>query len=105
MNLLELITRLVEPSSRAAFFRDHDVDTASEHLSVYMRGAPGLETEIALLGVEETDEVIDYYKDGTHWVNFLPLYMVEEWVEGGVEAHKSPEEMAARVLEYVRDDA
>lgn len=79
MNLLELTIQLTEPHSLNAFFLDHGVDTASEHLSLYMHGAPGLETAIALLGVEESDEVMDYYKDGTHWVNFLPLYMVRRW--------------------------
>ena len=105
MNLLELIIQVADPRLRDAFFLDHGVDTASEHLSVYMRGASGLETDIALLGVEETDEVMDYHKDGAHWVNFLPLYMVEEIVEGGLVAHKSPVEIATRVLEYARDDA
>ena len=64
-----------------------------------------METNIALLGVKETDEVMDYHKDGAHWVNFLPLYMVEEIVEGGVVAHKSPIEIGTRVLEYARDVA
>ncbi|RYU79288.1 hypothetical protein [Hymenobacter persicinus] len=105
MNLLDLTIQLANPHSRDAFFLDHRVDTTSEHLSIYMHGAPGLETAIALLGVEETDEVLDYYKDGAHWVNFLPLYMVEEIVEGGVAAHKSPVEIATRVLEYARNDA
>lgn len=57
------------------------------------------------MGVGETDEEMNYHKDGVHWVNFLPLYMVEEIVEGGVAAHKSPVEIANRVLEYARDDA
>ena len=35
----------------------------------------------------------------------MPLYAVEELVEGGVAAHKSPEEITTRVLEYARDDA
>ena len=105
MNLLALIVRLADPRPRDAFFLDHGVDTTSAHLSVYMRGAPGLETDIALLGVEETDEVMDYLKDGAHWINFLPLYMVEEMVGGGVAAHKSPLEIATRVLEYARNDA
>lgn len=105
MNLLDLIVRLADPHPRDDFFLAHGVDTASEHLSVYMRGAPGLETDIALLGVEETDEVIDYHQDGAHWVNFLPLYMVEEIVEGGVVAHKSPVEIGTSVLGYARDDA
>lgn len=105
MNLLDLIVRLADPRPREAFFLDQGVDIASAHLSVYMRGAPGLETDIVLLGVEETDEEMDYHKDGAHWVNFLPLYMVEEMVEGGVAAHQSPLEIAVRVLEYARDDA
>lgn len=62
-------------------------------------------TDIALLGVEETDEVMNYLKDGAHWINFLPLYMVEDMVEGGVAAHKSPLKIATRVLEYARNDA
>ena len=105
MTLLDLIARLADPRPREAFFLGHGVDIASEHLSVYMRGTPGLETDIALLGVEETDEEMDYYKGGVYWVNFMPLYMVEEMVEGGVAAHKSPVEIATRVLEYARDDA
>lgn len=105
MNLLDLIIRLADPLPRDAFFLAHGVNAASEHLSIYMSGAPGLETSIALLGVEETDEVMDYLKDGTQWVNFMPLYMVEELVEGGVAAHKSPVEIATRILEYARDDA
>jgi hypothetical protein len=105
MNLLDLIVRLADPRPRDSFLLCQGVDTASEHLSVYMRGAPGLDTDIALLGVEETDEEMDYHKDGAHWVNFLPLYMVEEMVEGGVAAHKSPVEIAIRVLAYARNDA
>lgn len=105
MKLLDLIVQLAAPGSRNTFFLDHGVDADSEHLSIYMRGVPGLETDIALLGVEETDEVMDFYKDGTHWVNFLPLYMVEEMVEGGIAAHINPVEIATRVLEYARDDA
>ena len=105
MNLLDLIIRLADPLSRDAFFLDHGVDTTSEHLSVYVRGAPGLETNIALLGVEETNEVMNYLKDGAHWINLLPLYMVEDMVEGGVAARKSPLEIATRVLEYARNDA
>ena len=105
MNLLDLIVRLADPLPRNAFFLDHGVDTTSEHLSVYMRDTPNLETDIALLGVEETDEVMNYLKDGAHWINFLPLYMVEDMVEGGVAAHKSPLEIATRVLEYARNDA
>lgn len=105
MNLLELINQLASPGPRDAFFLHQGVDAASEHLSVYMRGEPSLEANIALLGVEETDEEMDYHKDGAHWVNFLPLYMVEEMTEGGVAAHKSPVEIAIRVLEYARDDA
>ncbi|WP_210522073.1 hypothetical protein [Hymenobacter terricola] len=105
MNLLELINQLAEPGPRDAFFLHHGVAFTSEHLSVYMRGEPSLEAEVALLGVEETDEQMDYHKDGAHWVNFLPLYMVEEMVEGGVAAHKRPVDIATRVLEYARDDA
>ncbi|GAB2708930.1 hypothetical protein GCM10027272_23840 [Hymenobacter frigidus] len=105
MNLLDLIVHLADPRPREAFFLDHGVDTASEHLSIYMRGAPGLQTEIAMLGVEETDEEMDYHQDGVHWVNFMPLYMVEEMVEDGAAAHASPVEIAIRVLEYARDDA
>lgn len=105
MNLLDLIVRLADPLPQDAFFLDHGVDTTSEHLSVYMRDAPNLETDIALLGVEETDEVMNYLKDGAHWINFLPLYMVEDMVEGGVAAQKSPLEIATRVLEYARNDA
>ena len=101
MNLLDLIVRLADPLPQDAFFLDHGVDTASEHLSVYMRDTPNLETDIALLGVEETDEVMNYLKDGAHWINFLPLYMVED----GVAAHKSPLEIATQVLEYARNDA
>ncbi|UOQ69505.1 hypothetical protein [Hymenobacter volaticus] len=105
MNLLDLIIHLADPRLHDAFFLDQGVDTTSEHVSVYMRGAPGLETDIALLGVEETDEELDYHKHGAHWINFLPLYMVEEIVEGGVAARKSPVEIATRVLEYARNDA
>ena len=105
MNLLDLITNLVDPHRQGAVFLDQGVDTTSNHLSVYMRGATGVETDIALLGVEETDEERDYYQDGAYWVNFLPLYMVEEIVEGGVAARKSPVEIATRVLEYARNDA
>ena len=53
-----------------------------------------METDIALLGVEVTDEAMNYHKDGAHWVNLLPLCAVEELVEGGLAAHKSPEEIA-----------
>ena len=105
MNLLDLVVHLADPRPQDTFFLDQGVDTTSEHLSVYMRGAQGLETDIVLLGVEETDEEMDYHKDGAHWVNFLPLYMVEEIVEGGVAAHKSPVEIATRVLEYASNDA
>ena len=105
MNLLDLVGRLTDPRPRQAFFLDHGVDAASEYLSVYRHGAPGLETDIALLGMEVTDEAMDYHKDGSHWVNFLPFHAVDELVEGGVAALKSPEEIAPRVLEYARDDA
>ena len=105
MNLLELITQLTDPGPRDAFFLHHGVNAASEHLSVYVRGEPSLAADIALLGVEETDEAMDYHQDGVHWVNFLPLYMVEEMVEDGVAAHASPVEIATRVLEYARNDA
>lgn len=105
MNLLELITQLADPGSQDAFFLYHGVDTTSEHLSVYMQGKPNLVANIALLGVEETDEQMDYYKDGIHWVNFLPLYMVDEIVEGGVANHKSLIEIVTRVLEYDHNDA
>lgn len=105
MKFLDLIVRLTDPSTWDALLLDLGVDVASEHLSVYVRGAPGLEMDIVLLGVEETNEAMNYQKDGVDWTNFLPLYMVEEMVEGGVEAHKSPVEIATRVLEYARDDA
>ena len=105
MNLLDLVKRLADPRPLEPFLREHGVNTASEHLSVYMRQAPGLEADIALLGVEETDEAMVYSRDGTRWVNFLPLYMVEEIVEGGMAAHKSPAEIATRILDYARDDA
>ena len=103
-NLLDLVVRLTDPRPRQAFFLDHGVDAASGHLSVYRHGAPGLETDIALLGVEVTDEAMDYHKNGAHWVNLLPLCAVEELVEGGVAAHKSSEEIGTRVLEYARND-
>ena len=105
MNLLDLVERLADPRPLEPFLREHGVNTASEHLSVYMRQAPGLKADITLLGVEETDEAMVYSRNGTHWVNFLPLYMVEEIVEGGVAAHKSPAEIATRILDYSRDDA
>ena len=104
MNLLNLVARLAAPRPIEPFLLEHGVNTASEHLSVYMRQAPGLETDIALLGVEETDEVMVYSRDGTDWLNFLPLYMVEEMVQGGVAAYKSPTEIATRILDYARDD-
>jgi hypothetical protein len=51
------------------------------------------------------DEVMDYHEVWTHWVHFLPLYLFEELVEGGVATHQSSVDIAPRVLEYACNDA
>ena len=104
-NPFDMVVHLADPRPRKTLFPDLGVDTDSDHLSIYLRNTPVLDTDIALLGVEETGEAIDYCQEGTHWVNFLPFSLIEEMVEGGVAAHKSPVDIATRVLEYARVDA
>jgi len=77
----------------------------SEYLSVYMQDSLTIDTEIEVLGIEETGEEMYLTKNEKNYIQLLPLYMVEEIAQGGMDGGYSSAEIAARILEYSINDA
>jgi hypothetical protein len=108
MKLLDLIDYLVMPSKLEAFYREHGINEESESLSICMQNSLSIDSDVAIFGIEETGEHINFQKDGIDYVDMLPVDLAIDLIESGLGLkHKDVTnlDIANRLLEYAIYDA
>lgn len=108
MNLSELIMHLINPTQLEMFCRQQGSNVGSEALLIYMKGSLSLDSEITILGIEETGDDIIFEKNGVRYIQLFPLDYAVELIKSDLDLKDkgySYIEIAQRLLEFREKDA
>lgn len=72
MKLVELIKMLTSSEQLGKLYQVQGVDAESDALLIYLQGNLSLESEIAIFGMEETEDDLYFEKEGIQYVQLFP---------------------------------
>lgn len=87
---------------------ENGVDAGADGISIYMKDALGLESEIAFFTSEETDDNMVFNKDGITYHYLLSVHIAIDLIESEMQeenASYSDLQIAQRLLDYALRDA
>ncbi|MBL6445034.1 hypothetical protein JMN32_01855 [Fulvivirga sp. 29W222] len=108
MKLVKLIKYLTNPEQLVELYKEQGLNTESEALLIYLRGALELEADIAFFEIEETEDDLVFEKGGIQYIQLFPLDYAIELIESDLDLKNkgySDLEIAQRLLEYRQKDA
>ena len=108
MKLTTLIDYLKNPNKLDQLFSDEKLNTDSEALEIYMEDSLGLESEIKIFEIEETEDNLVFEKNGVKYIQLFPvehaIEVLNSYLNLAGKEH-SNFEIASRLLEYRIKDA
>lgn len=108
MKLIEVIKYLINPSQLNVFYQEYELNTESEALLIYQKEKLDLESDIAILEIEETEDNVLFEKDGIQYIQLFPIDYAIELIESNLELKgkgNSDLQIAKRLLDYRERDA
>lgn len=108
MNLTELVQYLLDPESLGLLYHEFNVNPDSEALLIYLKSSLDLESDISIFEIEETEDMLNYTKDGITYYQLFPLDYAIDLIESDLELKDrgySNEYIAKRLLDYRLNDA
>lgn len=108
MNLTELVKYLLNPETLGLLYKEFKVNPDSEALLIYLKNSLDLESDIFIFEIEETEDMLNYIKDGINYYQLFPLDYTIDLIESDLELKDrgySDEYIAKRLLDYRLNDA
>lgn len=107
MNFINFIDYLINPGKLNDLLTELNVNRDSEALIACLKGSVDLNSEVSILGIEDTDGKLIFERDGTRFIELFPLEMVQEMATEYVNQYKniSHYEIAQRLIDYRINDA
>jgi hypothetical protein len=108
MKLEELIHYLIDTKQVKNLYQERDLNTESEALLIYLKGALDLKSEISFFVIEETNDNLVFEKDGEKYFQLFPIEYAIDLIEYDLELKNkgySHLEIAKRLLDYRLKDA
>lgn len=103
MNLINLISYLVDSNKLEKLYKDEGLNTESEVRLIYMKGSLDIKSEISFFEIGETDDDLVFEKNGTRYVQLFPVNHAIDLIQSDLEPTikgYSNSEIAERLLEY-----
>lgn len=107
MKLTDLIDYLRSPNKLNQLLVEEQLNTDSEVIEIYMKDSLSLESEIKFFEIEETEDNLNFEKDGVTYVQLFPVDHAIEvlgFLNMPRESHENFD-VAKRLLEYRIKDA
>lgn len=104
MKYIEMVEFLVSGTSRTELYRREGVSTDSEALLIYLKEELAINSEVVIFELEETDDLLNYDKDGVPYVQLFPMDYALELIENDFRGC-SAIETAERLLQHRITDA
>lgn len=108
MKLVELIKYLTNPEQLEELYQEQGLNTESEALLIYLRGALDLGADIAIFEIEETGDDLVFEKEEIQYVQLFPVDYAIELIESDLDLKDkgySDLEITQRLLAYRQKDA
>ena len=108
MKLIDLIEYLVKPEKIENLYQERKLNTESEALLIYMQNELSLESNIAFFEIEETEDYLQFVKNGLKYVQLFPIDYAIELIESDLGLKNKGYtnlEIAKRLLEYRLKDS
>ena len=108
MRLVELVKYLTNPQQLAELYQKLRLNTESEALLIYVRGTLDPESEIAIFGIEETEDDIIFKKEGVQYIQLFSVDHAIRLIESDLQLKNkgySDIQIAKRLLQYRQNDA
>lgn len=108
MKLGRLVEYLLNPERIGILYLDMNLNPNSDAIIIYMEHKLAIESSIALFEVEETEDDLEYMKDGITHIQLFPIFHAVRLIEkdlGLKSRGLTHEEIAQRLLEYRLHDA
>jgi len=99
---------LLNPELLDSFYREQHLNDESEALLIYMQAEIDLDSEISIFEIEETEDYLDFKKDGVSYVQLFPLSHTIDLVEFDLDLKGkgfSDDYIAKRLIDYRLNDA
>ncbi|MDR2002375.1 MAG: hypothetical protein LBQ74_05030 [Prevotella sp.] len=107
MNLENLVDYLVNPMKLNVLYKDLNLNLDSEAILIYMQDSLNIESKIFLFEIEETEDRIQYEKDGILYIQLFPVEYAAELLDDFSVNYSgfSNFDIANRLLQYRINDA
>ena len=108
MNLVTLISKIMDPVKLDQFYIQQALDVESEALIIYMKESLSIDSEIYIFPIEETEDDLVFEKDGIKYIQLFPVEYALELIESDLGLKDelfTDQEIAGRLLMYRLKDA
>jgi len=108
MKLEGLIGFLLSPEKFERLYADFQLDPSSGAIMIYMENKLAIDSSITLFEVEETEDDLEFTKDGVTYIQLFPVFHAINLIEkdlGLKSSNLKHLEIAQRLLDYRLHDA